>query len=141
MILRFIIFTSILSTVYPLAVSAQSLIPLGELPSEPSRAADQLRSAPELLECSVKRTQALWQAETSVELGEVPCQYLGNIGGPSTEDDSSVPPQAREAQNTTAVNRRAIAPYVTERPLEICNPPPSNYLQLIGPSPFVVISD
>lgn len=141
MILRFVIFTSVLSTVYPLAVSAQSWVPPSEIPSEPSRSAEQLHSAPELLECSVKRTQALWQAETSVELGEVPCQYLGNIGGPSTEDDSSAPRQPRETQNTTAVNRRTITPYVTERPLEIFNPPPSNYLQLIGPSPFVVISD
>ena len=94
--IKLIVLASLLITAIPQSVHALSPKPL----AEPGGAA-QLQSAPELMECSLERSRALWQFPNPVRLGDVPCQYLDSVGGPGGGEGLIYAPEQLESAATS----------------------------------------
>ncbi|MCM1982060.1 hypothetical protein [Lyngbya confervoides] len=94
--LRVAILAGVLSTAIAHPVAARS-------PFQPvSTRARDLEGSPELMQCRLDRSQALWQSPHPISLGEIPCQYLGAVGGPASGGGSLYSP-ARLAEIASTV--------------------------------------
>lgn len=107
--IRFLMLAGLLSAVIPLRVHA---LPSNsaETPSAQASGAALLRSAPELMECSLEKSQALWHPTHPISLGEIPCQYLGSVGGPieTAEGAAYFPEKLDDLQLTYQLNRPSV---------------------------------
>ena len=79
--MRLIICVGLLGTLMPMSVNALPSSNSGRL-SAHSSGAELLKSEPELMRCDLETSQALWHPSNPIALGEIPCQYLGSVGGP-----------------------------------------------------------
>ena len=133
--IKLIVLAPLLLIAIPQSVHALSPKPLGETLAEPARAA-QLQSAPELMECSLDRSRALWQFPNPVRLGDVPCQYLDSVGGPEGGEGLIYPPgQLESAATSMEVDRASISRRRITQPLDSYAPMPTTRGQWIDLSP------
>ena len=137
MAMRLVVFTCVLSTIIPQSVSAYTSTTSVERQPESSISATQLQSSPELMTCSVDRAQVFWQDSTLVNIDAVPCQYWSRIGGPAEDLAGVNPIKLEDTETSITLDRRTPFPEL-EQPLDLFNPRPSNYLQLLGPNPLTV---
>ncbi len=132
--MKCVVLSCVLITFIPQPVSALPSKPVEGGTQAPSAA--QLLSTPELMECSLERSQALWQFPNPVRLGDIPCQYLGSLGGP-IEGASVIytPEQLEGTGHSIDIDHNSLFLHGIKQPLDSFAPRQPARGQLIELSP------